>query len=336
MSRRGSADASASPLLSAPYASLAVHYDTVMAHVDYPGWSQHLRRLWNLARGAGDAFAKAGSGAAPRSASAPPAPRRILELAAGTCRLAEYPLFPGVFSVHTDLSPEMLACAREGADGPLPRRAACDARRLPFRDGHEGSGGDGDAGFDLALMVYDSLNYLTQPEAVRRAFDEAFRVLARGGVFLVDVTTETCSRRWFADALDFQETEAGSVVRASRYDAGTRTQLNLFTFFTLDDDGRYTRTEEVHRQRVWPAAFLKKTAREAGFEVRACLADFTLKPGTDRDERLHLVLQKPGAPATRPQRPSRSTPRPKPKADPKTQSKTKSKPQPNTKPKTRA
>jgi SAM-dependent methyltransferase len=303
MSRGGNAGIDTSPLLSAPYASLAVHYDTVMAHVDYPGWSQHLRRLYTLARSSQDVFnakhpavTKATPKTPSRSAQKSVAPpRRVLELAAGTCRLAEYPVFPEVFSVHTDLSPQMLACARSD-DEVFPPRAACDARWLPFKNGASALGGDesnASEGFDLALMVYDSLNYLTQPEEVERAFKEVFRVLTPGGVFLVDVTTETCSRRWFADALDFQETEAGSVVRASRYDTGTRTQLNLFTFFTIGDDGRYTRTEEVHRQRVWPAAFLKKTARAAGFEVRACLADFTLNPGTDRDERLHFVLQKP-------------------------------------------
>lgn len=284
-----------------PYSSLAVHYDTVMAHVDYPGWSQHLRRLWTMARSLDgtDAFAAARPGVSPtpkkfpsRSKTSPQAaaPRRILELAAGTCRLAGFPLFPDVFSVHTDLSPEMLACAapvdlneQDETKDVYPRRAACDARLLPFRDQE----------FDLVLMVYDSLNYLTSLDEVRAAFDEALRVLEPGGIFLADVTTETCSKRWFSDALDFQETEAGSVVRVSRYDAESRMQLNLFTFFTEEADGRFVRSEEVHRQRVWPASYLKKTAREAGFMVRACLADFTLEPGSDRAERLHLVLQKP-------------------------------------------
>ena len=273
------------PILQPPYAALAAHYDTVMEHVDYPAWSRHLRGLWRVARG--------------RAAR----PRRVLELAAGTCRLATYPLFPEAFTVHTDLSPYMLRAAVPARPGePLlraqnnapPIRAACDARHLPFRGAAEDdSGQNGGVGFDLVVMVYDSLNYLTRPEDVRRVFDEARRVLAPGGVFLFDVTTAACSRRWFADTLDFQETAAGSVVRASRYDARSRTQLNLFTFFTAGPDGRYDRTEEVHRQRIWPAAFLKKTARAAGFSVRACLADFTLKPGTDRHDRLHFILQSP-------------------------------------------
>lgn len=236
-----------------PYTALAAHYDAVMAHVDYPGWARHLRALWRTVR------------------KAPP--HRVLELAAGTCRFADPeigPLWRGAFTVYTDKSPAML-------------RAACNALSLPFRDG----------GFDLVVMVYDSLNYLTRPGEPRRLFDETLRVLAPGGVFLFDVTTETCSRRHFADTLDYMETEHGAVIRASRYDAKTRMQLNLFTFFTGGPDGRYDRREEVHRQRVWPTAVLKKTAQEAGFSVRARLADFTLEPGTDRHERLHFVLQKP-------------------------------------------
>lgn len=312
MSLGGNASPHASPLLSAPYASLAAHYDTVMSHVDYPGWSLHLRRLHDLAHAPEGFTGRTGAPVRkPRAAGSTVAvqPTRILELAAGTCRLARYPLFPGVFSVHTDLCHPMLACAvtdETGTNEPppaAPRRAACDARRLPFRDAVPDAS-DAARGFDLVLMVYDSLNYLTQPEAVRHVLDEAYRVMAPGGVFLFDVTTATCSRRWFADTLDFQETGAGSVVRASRYDAGSRMQLNLFTFFTLEDDGRYVRTEEVHRQRIWPAAFLKKTAREAGFDVRACLADFTLNPGTDRDERLHFVVQKPTSRSPVPRNPN--------------------------------
>jgi SAM-dependent methyltransferase len=263
----------AESILSPPYGTLALHYDTVMAHVDYPGWARHLRGLWRSVRG------RTGKGSKPG---------RVLELAAGTCRFASPPLFPDVFTVHTDLSPAMLAVARDA-----PARAACNALSLPFRDGPARGGIAGRAGFDLVLMVYDSLNYLTRQEEVCRLFGEALRVLTPGGVFLFDVTTATCSRRHFADTLDFQETEAGAVIRASRYDAKSRTQLNLFTFFTAGPDGRYERHEEINRQRVWPAALLKKTAREAGFTVRACLADFTLNPGSDRHERLHFVLQKP-------------------------------------------
>jgi SAM-dependent methyltransferase len=247
-----------------------------MAHVDYPGWASHLRGLWRGAQGGRKH------------------PLRVLELAAGTCRFATPPLFPSAFTVYTDLSPAMLRYAPAG----IPK-VACDVRALPFKTssannpGVETTDRNADGSFDLILMVYDSLNYLTEPEEVLTALGEAKRLLRPGGVFLFDVTTPTCSRRHFADTLDFQEVDGATVVRASRYDAETETQLNLFTFFIPGADGRYDRREEVHRQRVYPAAHLKKLVRKAGFSLRGCLADFTLKPGSDRDERLHFVLQKP-------------------------------------------
>jgi ubiquinone/menaquinone biosynthesis C-methylase UbiE len=252
---------SPAPVLTSAYGALAPLYDAVMAHVDYPGWASHLRGLWRGAQGGRKN------------------PLRVLELAAGTCRFANPPIFPSAFTVHTDLSPAMLRQAPQG----IPK-VACDVRALPFKS---------DGSFDLILMVYDSLNYLTQTDEVLAAFAEAKRLLRPGGVFLFDVTTSTCSRRHFADTLDFQEIEGATVIRASRYDAETETQLNLFTFFTLGSDGRYDRLEEVHRQRVYPAARLKKLVREAGFSLRGCFADFTLNPGSDRDERLHFVVQKP-------------------------------------------
>lgn len=253
--------------VTAPYQALAPYYTHVMSHVDYPGWIRHLRTLWRKYHG-----------------SKPP--ERILEIAAGTCPFASSPLFPDAFTVYTDQSPSMLRIASPaGASQSAPRRVACDVRSLPLREP-----------FDLAVMIYDSFNYLLRPEEILRSLKEIKQVLKPQGLFIFDVTTETCSRRHFADTLDFEELyapTAGNIIRVSRYDARTRMQLNLFTFFTEAADGRYDRREEVHRQRIYPVAALKKQAERAGFKVRACLAEFTLKPGSDRNERVHFVLQKP-------------------------------------------
>jgi SAM-dependent methyltransferase len=245
-----------------PYQALAPFYNRVMSHVDYPGWAHHIRALWRTYHGIKP-------------------PQRVLELAAGTCPFASPALFPKAFAVYSDLSPSMLGRAPFGANAP-PLRIACDSRALSVK-----------APFDLVLMIYDSLNYLTEPDGVLSTMQEAHRVLRSGGLFIFDVTTEACSKTHFANAIDFEELEGCVSVRTSQYDAPSRTQLNLFTLFVAGSDGRYDRREEVHRQRVYPAAAVKKLARQTGFSTLACLADFTLKPGTDKNERLHFVLQKP-------------------------------------------
>ena len=244
-------------VLAAPYQALAPYYNRIMAHVDYPGWGRHLRTLWRTYHGTKP-------------------PERVLELAAGTCPFAATPLFPKAFAVYMDLNAAML---RSSAGNPP--RAVCDMRSLSVK-----------APFDLALTIYDSFNYLLNPEDVLTSLKEVHRVLKPGALFLFDVATETCSKRYFADAVDFEELDGASSVRISRYDAKKRVQLNLFTFFILEKDGRYSRREEIHRQRIYPVAAIQKLAIRAGFSVRACLADFTLKPGTDKNERLHFVLQR--------------------------------------------
>lgn len=249
-----------------PYQALAPFYNRVMSHVDYPGWARYLRAAWRKYHGVKP-------------------PGRVLEIAAGTCPFATFPLFPKAFTVHTDRSPAMLTVGARHAS-PLQVSpllcVTCDARALALR-----------GPFDLAIMIYDSLNYLLRPEDVICALKEARQVLRPGGLFIFDVATETCSRRYFADSIDFEELDGCASVRASRYDARRRVQLNLFTLFVVGADGRYDRREEVHRQRIYRIAALGKLARRAGFSVRACLADFTFRPGSEKNERVHFILQRP-------------------------------------------
>jgi SAM-dependent methyltransferase len=249
-----------------PYLALAPDYNRVMSHVDYPGWARYLRAAWRKYHGVKP-------------------PERVLEIAAGTCPFASLTLFPKAFTVYTDRSPAMLSVGARHAS-PLQEppllRVACDARALALR-----------GPFDLAIMIYDSLNYLLQPEDVICALREVRQALHPKGLFIFDVATETCSRRYFSDSIDFEELDGCASVRASRYDARRRVQLNLFTLFVAGADGRYDRREEVHRQRIHRIAALRKLARRAGFSVRACLADFTFKPGSERNERIHFVLQRP-------------------------------------------
>ncbi len=245
-----------------PYAALAPVYGRVMAHVDYAGWWNH---LWRLGR-------KYGGGN----------PGRILELGAGACPFVGLENFPrDAFSVHTDVNPGMLAQCQPG-DAPPPLRTACSMDALPFR-----------GGFDWVLLVYDALNYQLEEAGVERTFREALSVLRPGGIFLFDVTTAANSLKHFDDTLDYEDMGDCVVLRASSYDPEAAVQTNEFTLFVREPDGRYRGLRETHRQKVYPAETLRTLAVNTGFEVKAVLADFSHRPGSDRHERLHFVLQKP-------------------------------------------
>jgi ArsR family transcriptional regulator len=108
------------------------------------------------------------------SGESKPALGDVLDAGTGTGRLLEL-LAPHIArGTGIDISPEMLAIARDRLAGA--GMAHCQVRlgdvyRLPFRDG------DLQAGFD-AVLFYQVLHYLDDPQAALR---EAIRVMKPGG-----------------------------------------------------------------------------------------------------------------------------------------------------------
>ncbi|HLP41020.1 MAG TPA: methyltransferase domain-containing protein, partial [Fibrobacteria bacterium] len=217
-------------------------------------------------------------------------PASVLELGAGTCPFARRSVFPSrARVVHTDLSPFMLARAADGnPGGARPTLVAANALSLPFK-----------GSFDLVVMVYDAINYVMTENDLLRCLREARRVLAPGGLFLFDVTTESNSLRHFKDGLDFGELEGCTFVRESSYDRKAMLQRNDFTFFVEEENGAWRRYKEGHQQRIYRLGRLKALARKAGFRVEGCFEGFTFRQGREASERVHFALREPTPRETR-------------------------------------
>lgn len=242
---------------AAPYEALADRYDAVMAHVDYPGWAELVRRVWTL-HGAD--------------------PVRILETGSGTCRLASFLADRRRRIVTSDLCLPML---RKGS-ARNRERVCCDFRALPFPDGS----------FDAVLCLYDAINYCQTTDDLDAFFSEARRVLTSGGILLADATTVRNSRRHFADTV-FHEVHRGvEVVRHSWFEAGARAQHNDFTFFLPRPDGAFDRCVENHVQVVWSRQEFKQAASRAGFSPLQ-FHDDALLPAGPEALRLHMVARAP-------------------------------------------
>jgi len=240
-----------------PYNSLARYYRQVMAHVDYASWAAFLTKVLRQ-----------------QSLS----PRRLLELGAGNALLSRHFRPAGIdLRVSSDLSFAMIADAEPSYAG---HRVVADARRLPFR-----------GEFDLILMTYDALNYL-DARGVRDLFASVRNLLATGGVFLFDVTTERNSVRYFDDVADAIDVDGGVLVRRSWYDSDECKQYNRFDLFEKGRGNSYRRIEELHCQHIYSYAELENMARSERLRVRASYGNFSLQsPGANAD-RIHFVLEK--------------------------------------------
>ncbi|MDR0330579.1 MAG: class I SAM-dependent methyltransferase [Chitinispirillales bacterium] len=242
------------------YDALAPIYDRLMSHVEYDEWVGLIKRV--IGR---------------YSASASP---EILEMGAGTGIVGAILREKGYRYTASDLSPPM--CAEAARRRGLPICAA-DARRLPFRQV-----------FDLALFLYDGINYIMTLEDYRRLFASVCDVLRPGGLFLFDITTQENSHRHFTHYLDFEDYGDFSYARSSYFDERRSIQHNDFTIYRQSGEHPrlYEKYVETHRQKVFSVPEIERAIPKKRVEVLGIWDGFSFKKHTERSIRVHFLLRK--------------------------------------------
>lgn len=242
------------------YTALAPVYDKVMHHVRYERWVALVKRV---AR-------RYASGAQPE----------ILEIGGGTGVLARKLRHEGFALVLSDRSPAMCRQAREKL-GPV---VCADGRALPIS--HQ---------FDMAVFLYDGINYLCTRQDYAALFTEVHRVLRPDGLFLFDITTEANSIRHFSDILDFEEVGDYTYVRHSYYRPREAMQHNDFVIFRRrngEERGVYERFDERHRQKLFAPGEIREMIPPHLFSVEGIWDGYSFHPWHPSSERIHFLLRK--------------------------------------------
>lgn len=225
----------------------------------------------------------------------------IVELAVGTGRIAVPLAKAGFRVVGVDLDPAMLERAHsriaeagvgdrlELVEGDMSAAATIEAvaaRGGPYR---------------LAILALQSILILNTPELQRGALAAMARLLAPGGLAVVDTWLPTpADLVGFDGRLSFEwrrtDPETGREVTkmlAAWYDH-VRRLATLTTFFDEGDQGtapvRWTRTDAL---RLIGADELVGWATDAGLEVDRLAGDHELGPLEPGSDRVILVARKP-------------------------------------------
>lgn len=237
----------ASPARAA-YEAMAATYDAFTAGYDHDAW---LERVVALGREHGLVG------------------RRALDVGCGTGKSAS-PLSRMGFAVTAcDVSPSMAAIATRRLAGHADVLVA-DMRDLPQTHGL----------FDLVTCLDDAVNYLTDLDDLRAAFESVQHVLAPQGVYIFDVNTEYAYASAFDQ--DFVD-DQGDVVfcwsaatePVHRGNADAPHAARLDTFVALPD-GRWSRQTSVHQQRHFSDEVIQSALVEVGLR---CLDVLGQSPG---------------------------------------------------------
>ena len=225
----------------------------------------------------------------------------IVELCAGTGRIA-IPLAVSGFDVTgVDIDPAMVARAIRRAEGIGPDRV----ERVSFLVGDLFDVAIPGAGtFGLGILALNSILLLGGPREQRRAIAVMAGLLAPGGVAVVDVwlpLAEDLVRFDGRIGLEWVRTDPETSVdviktTAAWYDSATRA-LTLTTIFDLSDPGgavrRWVREDAMH---LLSADDLRMYAEDAGLEVEVLAGDYDLSPISAGDGRAILIARRRAGP----------------------------------------
>lgn len=243
------------------YSFLAGAYDELTEDVRYERWADYLEKLF-------------------RSAQCPV--HTVLDLACGTgsltCLLAER----GYEMIGVDRSPEMLAEAAEKAQtvqGIPPMFLAQSMEQLDLY-----------GTIDVCVCCLDSVNYVTNPQKLKRAFERVHLFLMPGGLFVFDINTP--EKLMGLDGQVFLD-ETDDVFCVWRAEYSKRRRICTYGMDIFERDGQnWRRGEELHEEFAYTPEELTLFLQEAGFSHIRQYGNLKLRPPKQGEERIFFVARK--------------------------------------------
>ena len=244
------------------FINVAPYYDLLMSDVPYENWVTYLKELLE------ERHAK---------------PRRILDLACGTGNVTELLAAEGFAMTGVDIASDMIAAAKSKAESKqleIPYYVQ-DAAELDL-PGEK---------FDLCICLFDSLNYILEPDRLAMAMERVASHLTRKGLFIFDMNTEYALKNHF-----FDQSNRMSDVRLrydwkSSYSHDTRLCKVSMKFWFRGEDEIERVFEEEHLQFAYRMEEALSMLTNAGFRHFKTYQAYTFRAPSRSCDRVFFVAQ---------------------------------------------
>ena len=209
--------------------------------------------------------------------------RTVLDLACGTGSLTRVLAERGYEMIGADLSQEMLAQAAEKCRGAGPIEPIFLHQAMEELDLY--------GTIDACVCCLDSINYVTSPKKLARAFRRVHTFLMPGGLFLFDINTPQ-KLRGLDGQMFLDESEDAYCVWRGRLVGAPRICTYGMDIFRLEPGGLWSRWEEVHEEYAYEPAELEELLRQAGFRQIRQYGELRFRAPREGEQRIFFAARK--------------------------------------------
>ena len=204
----------------------------------------------------------------------------MLDLACGTGSLTKIHADRGYENNGADASPEMLMQAMQNTIG-------CDPRPLFLNQRMEELDLYGTV--DVCLCCLDSVNYVTEPDVLQKAFERVHLFLEpKTGLFVFDINTPEKFARIDGNAYVREDEDVFCVWQAAVEDGLCAYQFDIFE----RDGDAWTRAQETHEERIYTVQTLTEMLEKAGFSEIKTYGDQSFAPVRGGEDRIYFTARK--------------------------------------------
>lgn len=244
-----------------PYETFASVYDAIMDDTLYDKWTdfslRHLPKTKNK--------------------------KQLLELACGTgiqsVRFAQ----AGFNVTGLDLSQDMLNVAEKRAKSAKKQISFIQGNMLDLSQVGK---------YDFVTCYSDSICYMQDEVEVGDVFKEVYNALNEDGIFIFDVHSIYQTDEVFPGFSYHENADDFAMVWDTFEDEAPHSVVHELTFFIQEEDGRFTRHDEIHEERTYEILTYDVLLEQAGFKSFKLYADFEDVEPTEKSTRWFFVAQK--------------------------------------------
>jgi SAM-dependent methyltransferase len=246
------------------YEQFAYIYDELMQDTDYKEITTHIEEIIKKFRKDQDT-------------------KLVLDLACGTGTITSEMSSRGYDMIGVDISENMLEVAKsklvDGEENKILYLCQ-DMREFELY-----------GTVDAIICMFDSLNYITYYNDVKKIFSLVNNYLNPGGLFIFDINTIHKLSTVLGNNTYTYSNDNITYIWENEYDMRKRICEFYLTFF-VKEEGLYRKFEEYHREKGYTIEAIEEALNCANLQLLEKYDEYTFNPGTRKSERITFVASK--------------------------------------------